>query len=67
MNMQENTKIGVNFRSLLCSEISLALRNLNLENYEERNDFISKLEERIKDTDWLSLSNGTTFIKTFKP
>ncbi len=67
MNMQENTKIGINFRNLLCSEISLALRSLNLENYEERNNFITKLEERIKDTNFISLSNGSTFIKTFEP
>jgi hypothetical protein len=67
MNMQQNTKIGINLRALLCSEISLALRNLNLENYEKRNEFITKLEERIKDTDFISLSNGTTFIKTFEP
>lgn len=33
----------------------------------ERNDFISKLEERIIINDWISLSNGTTFTKTFVP
>jgi hypothetical protein len=66
---ETDDKIGINLRSLLDAEISIALRNkdIDLSNYKERNSFIDMIEDRISDCDWISMSNGTTFEKTFTP
>ena len=57
-------KIGINLRSLLDGEL---YQNVDFYNYDERNEFISMLEKRIAECDWISLSNGTTFTKSFNP
>lgn len=63
----EEGKIGINLRSLLDGELAIAMRSIDLNNYQERNDFISKLEKRLEENDWISLSDGTTFSKSFSP
>ena len=65
--LENDNKIGINLRALLDGELAMAIREIDLNNYNERNDFISKIEERLKQNDWISLSNGTTFEKTFTP
>lgn len=59
---KEDDKIGINFRSLMDGELAEYIKY-----YDERNKFISKLEKRIEENDWLSMSNGITFTKTFTP
>lgn len=63
----EDNKIGINLRSLLDGELAMAIRDTDFNDYEQRNKFISKIEERLKENDWISMSNGTTFEKTFTP
>ena len=65
--MNEDDRMGINLRSLLDGELAMAVRSIDLSNYKERNDFISKIEERLMDSDWISMSNGTTFQKSFTP
>ena len=65
--LENDNKIGINLRALLDGELAMAIREIDLNNYNERNDFISKIEERLKQNDWISLSNGTTFEKTITP
>lgn len=60
--------IGINLRSLLDGE--LAMFKGNFSNYHERNKFIDEIERRLMEqglSEWISLSNGTTFTKTFIP
>ena len=66
-NMPEDDRMGINLRSLLDGELAMAARSADLSNYNERNDFISKIEDRLMDSDWISMSNGTTFKKSFTP
>jgi len=56
-------KFGINLRSLLDGELC---SNVDLKNYTARNEFISMLEKAIAECDWVSLSNGTTFTKSFE-
>jgi hypothetical protein len=64
----QNEKLGINLRTLLDTSISIALRSMDLSNYEQRNKFIDMIEKRIiEDADWISMSNGTTYEKTFTP
>jgi len=65
--MGEDDKMGISLRSLLDGELAMAVRSIDLSNYNERNDFISKIEERLMSSDWISMSNGTTFKKSFTP
>jgi len=58
---------GINFRSLLDGELAMAASQLDLNDYRQRNEFISKLENRLSESDWISMSNGTSFEKTFTP
>lgn len=58
-------KIGINLRSLLDGELALFSGNMNV--YTERNAFIDEIERRLMENDWISMSNGTTFEKTFVP
>ncbi len=60
-------KIGINLRSLLDGELAMTIGKVNFSNYNERNQFIDKLENRLMENDWISMSNGTTFEKTFTP
>jgi hypothetical protein len=64
---ETDSKIGINLRALLDAEISMALRDVDLSSYRERNLFIDRIEARISDYDWISMSDGTTFEKTFTP
>ena len=64
---EESDKIGINLRSLLDGELAIAMRSADFNNYEERNNFISKIEKRLEENDWISMSNGTTFEKSFTP
>ncbi len=64
---EEIDPMGISFRSLLDGEIALALSKMDLSNYQERNKFIDALEDRLIQYDWISLSTGTTFEKTFTP
>jgi hypothetical protein len=58
--MNNNTdKIGINFRSLLDGE--LAMFTGDFSNYNERNEFITEIEKRLINNDWISLYNGITF------
>lgn len=59
--------IGTNLRSLLDGMITIALKEGDLSMYDFRNDLISKIEKRLNEGDWISLSDGTTFEKTFTP
>jgi|ERR1035437_250238 hypothetical protein len=59
--------LGINLRSLLDGELAMAVRGIDLNIYQERSDFIEKIEKRLKECDWISMSDGTTFEKTFTP
>lgn len=63
MPQTTDNQIGINFRSLLDGE--LAMFKGNLDNYHERNEFITMLETRLIQNDWISLSAGTMFERTF--
>ena len=63
MSQRNENQIGINFRSLLDGELAQFKGNLN--NYQERNDFITKLETRLIQNDWITLSAGTTFDRSF--
>lgn len=65
--INEDDRMGISLRSLLDGELAMAARSIDLSNYNERNDFISKIEERLMQSDWISMSNGTTFEKSFTP
>lgn len=67
LNEEYGEKMGINLRSLLDGELAMAMDNIDLSNYKERNDFISRLESRLMENDWISMSNGTKFEKTFSP
>ena len=60
-------KIGTSLRSLLDGELAIAIRSIDLNNYNERNNLIDKIESSLNEGDWIYLSNGTTFTKTFTP
>lgn len=64
---ENNDKLGINLRSLLDGGLAMAMRDSDLSNYRERNEFIDKIESRLMESDWISMSNGTTFKKTFTP
>ena len=64
---ESDDKIGINLRSLLDGELAMATRDVDFSNYKERNQFIDKLENRLMENDWISMSNGTKFEKTFTP
>lgn len=65
---EEDDKIGINLRSLLDGELNMAIDNgIDFTDYKQRNEFISKIEDRLQENDWISLSNGTTFDKSFNP
>jgi hypothetical protein len=64
---ETDNKIGINLRSLLDGELAIAIDSVDFSNYKERNKFIDKLENRLMENDWISMSNGTTFEKTFTP
>lgn len=55
-------KLGINLRSLLDGELASYITN-----YEDRNNFITKIEKRLMESDWISMSNGMTFTPTFEP
>jgi hypothetical protein len=63
MTQQSDNQIGINFRSLLDGELAQFMGDLN--NYNERNEFITKLETRLLNNDWITLSAGTTFARSF--
>lgn len=63
MPQHSDNQIGINFRSLLDGELAQFKGDLN--NYQERNDFITKLETRLIQNDWITLSAGTTFDRSF--
>lgn len=56
-------KIGINFRSLLDGELALFTGDFN--NHHERNEFITRIETRLIQNDWITLSAGTTFDRSF--
>jgi hypothetical protein len=58
-----DNQIGINFRSLLDGE--LALFTGNFDNHIERNAFITMIETRLIQNDWITLSAGTTFERAF--
>ena len=60
------TEIGIVLRSLLDGELAMASPEI-LTNYNIRNELIDKLEARLSEIDWVSLSDGTTFAKSFVP
>jgi hypothetical protein len=62
-----SNKIGITFRKLLDGELALASKKVDFNNYYERNEFIDNIEKRLMENDWISMSNGTTFEKTFTP
>lgn len=59
--------IGINLRSLLDGEIAMFNHSNDFNSYEERNKFIDRIEKRLKECNWISLSDGTTFEKEFVP
>jgi hypothetical protein len=58
--MTHTDQIGINFRSLLDGELAALIPN-----YYERNEFITRLETRLIQNDWITLSAGTTFTRSF--
>jgi len=64
---ENDDKMGINLRALLDGELAMAIRNIDLSNYKERNSFIDKIESRLMESDWISLSDGTTFQLSFTP
>lgn len=67
--LKEEAGIGIRLRSLLDGELGLNAINktYDFNNYDQRNKFIDKIEDRISQNDWLELSTGVTFDKTFTP
>lgn len=65
--IKEDNETGINLRSLLDGELAMAMREIDFSDYNQRNDFISKIEARLSENDWISMSNGTTFTKSFTP
>jgi hypothetical protein len=63
MTQATQDKIGINLRSLLDGELALFTGNLN--DYNARNAFITRLETRLIQNDWITLSAGTTFERSF--
>lgn len=59
--------IGISLRSLLDGELAIAAKAIDLSNYKERNKLIDEIERRLNENDWITMSNGTTFEKTFTP
>lgn len=59
--------LGINLRSLLDGKLALADKKVDFSDYRERNKFIDEVERRLIESDWISMSNGTTFEKTFTP
>lgn len=66
-SLREENETGINLRSLLDGELALADKKIDFSNYNDRNNFIDKIEDRLMGNDWISMSNGTTFEKTFTP
>lgn len=66
---ENNDKIGINLMSLLDGELAMAMREggFDFRIYDDRVKFIQKIENRLMENDWISMSNGTTFEKTFTP
>jgi hypothetical protein len=62
-----DTKLGMNLRALLESEIALKLKDADISSYDVRSKFVDYIESRLMECDWVSMSNGTTFEKTFVP
>lgn len=60
MAQQSENQIGINFRSLLDGELSQFITD-----YNQRNEFITRLETRLIQNDWITLSAGTTFDRSF--
>jgi len=60
MPQQSDNQIGINFRSLLDGELSQFIPD-----YNQRNEFITRLETRLIQNDWITLSAGTTFDRSF--
>jgi hypothetical protein len=60
MPQQSENQIGINFRSLLDGELSQFITD-----YNQRNEFITRLETRLIQNDWITLSAGTTFERSF--
>jgi hypothetical protein len=52
---------------LLESEIAIKLKDADLSSYKLRNEFVDYIESRIMECDWVSMSDGTTYKKTFSP
>jgi hypothetical protein len=65
--MNTETQWGINLRALLESEIALKLKDADLSSYKLRNEFVDYIESRIMECDWVSMSDGTTYKKTFSP
>ena len=61
-----DNKIGINLRSLLDGLLALHC-NTDLNDYKKRNQLITLISERLKENDWITFDNGTTFEKTFEP
>ena len=70
MKTSENN-IGINIRTIIDSQISLALSDgVNLEYYIDRNKVIDEMInifEGLQPGDWLTTDNGTTFDLSFIP
>lgn len=64
---ESSNEWGTSLRGLLDGELAMAVREIDLNNYNERNKFIDKIEDRLMEADWISMSDGTTFTKSFKP
>jgi len=65
---EESEGMGINLRSLLDGELAMANdNNVDFSNYRERNRFIDEIEDRLMQSDWISMSNGTTFKQSFSP
>ena len=58
---------GTNLMSLLDGLIAIAVRDKDLSEYKHRIALIHEIEDRLRPFDWISLSDGATFSKTFKP
>lgn len=56
---------GIRLRSLLDGLLNNS--KIDFTDYKERNKLIDKIESEIDPNDWIELSDGTTYKKSFTP
>jgi len=57
-------ELGIRLRSLLDGKLNT---NTDLTDYKIRNELITEIEAEIDQCEWMELSDGTTYQKSFTP